>query len=320
MSSNSEDPALRFADTITREMSKLAVLFVDISGSTRLYSTLGDNAAQVVVNACVTMLTSVATRFHGRVVKTIGDEVMCVFRRADDAAAAACEMQETIDAKRPGNQHVQIHIGMHYGPVLLEDNDVFGDTVNTAAYLRSVAIAGQILVGDSTYQNFSPELKNCARAVFTTAIKSASETSTTVYQLLWHRDSGDRTYGNLRPPEIKPGSEGSLILSYRDIEVRMGEARPEIAIGRGEDCDIAVDEMHASRKHASVKLVRNNFYLVDHSLNGTFVTLEGGEEIHLRRQELMIERSGSFALGRAAGEGKPQLVVFTRDRRAYRAG
>ncbi len=318
MSRTPETPALRFADTITRDTKQLAVLFADISGSTKLYNSLGDNAAQVVVNTCVTLLSNVAIRFKGRIVKTIGDEIMCVFRRADDAAAAACEMQETIDAKRPGGQRVQIHIGLHHGPVLLEGDDVFGDTVNTAAYLRSVATAGQILITEGTHHNLSPELKECARVIFTTAIKGSAEPSS-VYQLLWQRDTGDMTYGNLRPPQIKPGDEGSLLVSYRDSEVRMGEALPEVTIGRGEDCDIPVDDMHASRNHVSIRLIRGNFYLVDLSLNGTFVTLEGGEEIHLRRQELMLERSGSFALGRSASEGKPGLVVFTRDRRAYRA-
>lgn len=317
MSVNSGDSTPKFVDTINRDTKQLAVLFSDISGSTQLYSTLGDNAAQVVVNTCVTLMTNVVARFKGRVVKTIGDEVMCVFRRADDAAAAACEMQEIIDAKRPANQRVQIHIGLHYGQVLVEADDVFGDTVNTAAFLRSQAGPGQILITEATHHNLSPELKECARVVFTTAIKTSTE-SATIYQLLWQRDTGDLTYGNLRPPEIKPGEEGSLIVSHGDIEVRMGEARPEMVVGRGDDCDIMVDEKHASRRHATIKLVRNNFVLVDHSLNGTFVTLEGGEEIHLRRQELMLERSGSFALGRSMHEGKPQLVQFTRDRRAFR--
>src|SRR5476649_901950 len=116
---------------MTRQTENLAVLFADITDSTKLYSTLGDNAARVVVNACLSLITGVVERFKGRVVKTIGDEVMCVFRRADDAVTAASEMQSQVDAKRPGKYHVQIHIGLHYGPVLVEDNnDVFGDTVN----------------------------------------------------------------------------------------------------------------------------------------------------------------------------------------------
>ena len=130
---------------MTRQTQYLAVLFADISDSTRLYSTLGDNAARVVVNATLSLISNVVERNQGRIVKTIGDEVMCVFQRADNAVLAAGEMQSQVDAKRPGKYHVKIHIGLHYGPVLVENNDVFGDTVNAAAYLRAVAAAEQIL-------------------------------------------------------------------------------------------------------------------------------------------------------------------------------
>src|SRR5690348_3231668 len=118
---------------MTRNTENLVVLFADISDSTRLYSTLGDNAARLVVNACLSVITTLVQRFNGRVVKTIGDEVMCVFKRPDDAVQAASEMQLEVDTKRPAKYHVKIHIGMHYGPVLVENNDVFGDTVNAAA-------------------------------------------------------------------------------------------------------------------------------------------------------------------------------------------
>ena len=54
---------------MARYNENLAVLFADITDSTRLYSTLGDNAARVVVNACLTIITDVVTRCRGRVVK-----------------------------------------------------------------------------------------------------------------------------------------------------------------------------------------------------------------------------------------------------------
>lgn len=318
MNGNAPKSAPGFADTITRNTEKLAVLFADISGSTALYSTLGDNVARVVANACITMMIEVIDRFHGRVVKTIGDEVMCVFRRADDAVDAACEMQQAIDAKRPGGQHVRIHIGLHYGPVLVEGDDVFGDTVNTAAYLTSVAIAGQIMLTDTTQRNLSPEIKENARAVFTAVLKGATEEST-VYQMIWHHDTDDLTSGNFNPRPAARGDVGSLIVNYRDTKVRMDSARAVLTVGRGEDCDIPVDESYASRIHASLKLIGDHFYLIDHSLNGTFVTLDGGEELHVRRDRLLIERSGSFALGRSEREGATGLITFTRDRRSLRA-
>ena len=110
----------------------MAVLFADITDSSSLYRKLGDVAARTVVNACLTLIASVLPRYNGRVVKTMGDEVMCVFPSADLAVLAASEMQSLIASSKPGDYPVIIHVGLHHGPVLVEDDDVFGDTVNAA--------------------------------------------------------------------------------------------------------------------------------------------------------------------------------------------
>jgi len=300
---------------MARHNENLAVLFADITDSTKLYSTLGDNAARVVVNACLTLMGEVVARRNGRVVKTIGDEAMCVFRRADDAVAAASEMQTVIDAKRPGKYHVKLHIGLHYGPVLVEDDDVFGDTVNAAAYLTAVAAAEQVLTTEATERNLSPELKSKVRPVFKTVLKGSVEEST-VYQVVWHKDVGELTDVNMRSHKTIPGDEGSLLISYQNLKLRMDQGRPNLMIGRGEDCDLVVREKLASRKHLSIRLLRTHFYLLDHSLNGSFVTLESGDEVHVLRGELLLDGAGRISLGRSAREGATDFIVYTRDRRS----
>jgi adenylate cyclase len=307
---------------MARQTENLAVLFADISDSTKLYTTLGDNAARVVVNACLSLIASVVGRYKGRVVKTIGDEVMCVFRRADDAVLAASEMQEQVDAKRPGKYHVQIHVGLHYGPVLVEDGDLFGDTVNAAAYLTAVASAEQILTTEATERNLSPELRDTVRPVFKAVLKGSTDEST-VYQVLWHTDltglTGVNTFG-LRTRKIIPGDEGSLVVAHHDVSLRLDQSRVNITIGRGADCDLVVHETLASRKHMSIRLMRTHFYLVDHSLNGTFVTLESGAEVHVLRKELLLDGSGKMTLGRSINDGAADIITFTRDRRSmYRS-
>src|SRR5258706_1991200 len=300
---------------MARETQNLAVLFADISDSTKLYSTLGDNAARGVVNACLSLVSGVVERFKGRVVKTIGDEVMCVFKRADDAVLAASEMQSSVESKRPGKYHVQLHIGLHFGPVLVEDNDVFGDTVNAAAYLTAVAAADQILTTEATERNLSPELRATVRPVFKAVLKGSSEEST-VYQVVWHKDVAELTDVNMRSHKFIPGDQGSLIIAHRNLSLRLDHARPNITIGRGEDCDLIVHEKLASRKHVSIRLMRTHFYLVDHSLNGTFVALESGDEVHVLRKELLLDGSGKLTLGRSVRDGAIDVISFTRDRRS----
>ena len=142
---------------MARVNENLAVLFADITDSNKLYGTLGDDAARAVVDACLSLVGEVVARFNGRIIKTIGDEAMCAFRRADDAVAAAAEMQTMVEARRPGNVDLKMHIGLHFGSVLSEDGDVFGDTVNSAAYLCAVAVAGQILTTEVTERNLTAE-------------------------------------------------------------------------------------------------------------------------------------------------------------------
>jgi class 3 adenylate cyclase len=300
---------------MARQTQNLAVLFADICESTKLYTTLGDNAARVVVNACLSLIGEVVERHRGRVVKTIGDEVMCVFRRADDAVMAASELQATIDSKRPGKNHVKLHVGLHYGPVLVEDDDIFGDTVNAAAYLTAVAAAEQILTTEATERNLSPELRATVRPVFKAILKGSTDEST-VYQVVWHKDVADLTDVNLRAHKIIPADQGSLIIAHRNLSLRLDQLRPNVTIGRGEDCDLVVHEKLASRKHVSIRLMRTHFYLVDHSLNGTFVSLESGEEVHVLRKELLLDGSGKLTLGRSLRDGAVDVISFTRDRRS----
>ena len=137
---------------VTAERVMLAVLFADVSDSTRLYENMGDTAAFTQVRECLQILNEAAQRYHGRVVKTIGDGAMCVFSNAEDAARSAIEMQDRIDLRppSPGRSKLTIRIGFHYGAVLREGDDVFGDTVNVAARMAGLAVPGQILMTAST--------------------------------------------------------------------------------------------------------------------------------------------------------------------------
>jgi len=293
----------------------MAVLFADISESTSLYQRLGDIAARNIVNACLTVINGVLPRYDGRLVKTIGDEVMCVFPSADLAVLAASEMQSLVASTKPGNYPVLIHIGLHYGSVLEEEGDVFGDTVNVAAYLAAVATAEQILTTEATEQCLSAALKSCVRPIFHAVLKGAEQEST-VYQVLWRTDNLDLTDVNLHSNKTIPGDTGSLLLTLDEERVRVDQWRPSIVIGRSQDCDLVVTDRFASRQHLSIKLVRTHFYLFDHSINGTFVSLESGEEVHVLRRELLLDGSGQICVGRSRVERPGGFITFTRDRRS----
>lgn len=290
-------------------------MFADISESTSLYQKLGDTAARNIVNACITLITGSLARFNGRLVKTIGDEVMCVFPSADLAILAASDMQAQVAASRPGNHPVSIHVGLHYGPVLAEEGDVFGDTVNVAAYLAAVAAADQILTTEATERCLSAALKSCVRPIFHAVLKGSEEEST-VFQVLWRTDTIDLTDVNLHSSKIIPGDLGSLLVTLDEERVRVDQWRTGITIGRSKECDLVVADNFASRRHLTIKLVRTHFYLFDHSINGTFVSLESGEEVHVLRRELLLDGSGQLCVGRSRVERPHEVIGFSRDRRS----
>jgi hypothetical protein len=293
----------------------MAVLFADITESTGLYQKLGDLAARRIVDACMTLVSGVMSRFEGRLVKTIGDEALCVFPNADLAVLAASEIQTLVASSKPGNHEIAMHLGLHYGPVLLEENDVFGDTVNAAAFLTAVATAGQILTTEAVEQHLSAALKSVVRPVFYTILKGSAH-ETVIYEVLWRTDRHDITDVILRDRKTIPADTGSLIVTLREERIRVDQWRPAVVMGREQDCDLVVNDKFASRKHLSIKLVRTHFYLFDHSINGTFVALESGEEVHVLRRELLLDGSGEIRVGRGRAEHPPDVVSFQRDRRS----
>ncbi len=127
---------------------ELAILFADVVGSTRLYERMGDQRARDMVAICIDVMRTATEQNQGTVIKTMGDEVMATFPTADLALSSAAQMQQQITRHsqlKIDGQPVAIRIGCHYGPVVLEDRDVFGSTVHTANRMTSQAKAGQIM-------------------------------------------------------------------------------------------------------------------------------------------------------------------------------
>ena len=300
---------------MAKEKQNLTVLFADITESSRLYNQLGDNAARAAIHACLAALTALLPRFEGRLVKMLGDAIMCVFPTAVLAVNAATEMQSVMTNEMPGGHPLRMHIGLHAGPVLVENNDVFGDTVNAAAFLTNVAMAEQILLSEVTEKELPAYLKPFVRPLFRAALKGSSGESS-IYQVIWRSDNMDMTDVNFKVSRVLPADAGSLIVALDDARTRVDRWHPLLSLGRDEASDVPVQDQFASRRHCSIRMVRASFYLVDHSVNGTYVTFASGDEIHLLRGEIVLEGAGEIHLGRSRAESTDSTVLFRRDRRS----
>jgi adenylate cyclase len=121
-----------------------AVVFVDIAGYTRLTEEQGDELAVRLASSLQSSAETVAAAHDGRLVKLIGDGAMLRFDDAHRGLSAALELVGTMDTD-PG---VGAHAGVHTGPVVERDRDLFGRTVNLASRIADVASPGEVVVSE----------------------------------------------------------------------------------------------------------------------------------------------------------------------------
>ena len=164
---------------------KMAVLFADICGSTALYDQLGNEAALNMITRTLNLLKQEVATYKGILIKTIGDEIMCTFPNAQQAARAARAMHRAVATNKPGGEHpIAIRIGLHFGDVILKANDVFGDTVNVAARIASITRARQTMTTREVIDALPPDLGHKAVSV-TRASFRGKQDALEVFQLLW---------------------------------------------------------------------------------------------------------------------------------------
>ena len=290
---------------------ELAILFADVVGSTRLYELMGDLRARDMVAICIDVMRSATDHRQATVINTMGDEFMSTFPSADEALNAAAQMQQQISNHaqlKVDGQPVPIRTGCHFGPVMLENRDVFGATVHTANRMTSQAKAGQIITTAATVERLSPEWRASCRQIDIAAIMGQGN-EVALYEVLWQ--SEDVT---CLVPAISMNSRPVRLLRLRlranDRDLVIDEQHSSITIGRAEDNDVVIKGNLISRLHARIEISRNKFVLVDQSTNGTFVQTADGEESFVRRDSLQIKGECTIGLGRLPEQDSPQTIRF----------
>ncbi len=290
---------------------EVAILFADVVGSTQLYDKFGDTQAGATVASCLDIMKEATYQYNGTVIKTIGDEVMSTFETVDDAMGAAVVMQARIteESKKEGGIPVSIRIGCHYGPVVQEQNDIFGAAVHTANRMTSQAKARQIVLSGFSVEQMSPELKKQARQIDLATVRGRID-EVALYELVWQPDEATSMLPTIEW-ESKATRKGSkLLVNFRDSSVEVTEHRKSINMGRAEDNELVVKGNLISRIHAKIEMRRGNFILVDQSTNGTFVQNVLGNEKFVRRDSTELGSEGTIGLGRAEEPGSTLAIYY----------
>lgn len=272
-----------------------AVLFADVAGSTALYEILGDARAFALVGNCLQTMSDCTTEAHGRVIKTIGDAVMAVFKDADGAAAAAAEMQMRVESLGTASAaRLGLRIGFHFGPVVERDNDVYGDTVNLASRLCDLASKGQIITDKETAEGLSNLFIGNLRKLYAIPVKG-KEKEVDLIEIVWQGANQDMT--SITAGSTRTSGRAMLELEIEGRRVDMGPDRRKVTFGRDHEADFTIHNAVVSRAHAMIERRRDHFVLADHSSNGTYVTLEGQAEVKVHREEMTLLGHGWIAFG-----------------------
>ncbi len=122
-----------------------AICFLDITGYTRLTQEHGDDVAADLAATVARLVQRSSVQHGGKPIKWLGDGVMFYFRDPGPGVRAALEMVDGLEeAGLP-----PAHVGLHAGPVLYQQGDYFGQTVNLTARIADYARPGEVLVSDA---------------------------------------------------------------------------------------------------------------------------------------------------------------------------
>ena len=271
-----------------------AILFADVTGSTTIYEKLGDKPAAKAIESCLALLREAVGAQNGRVVKNIGDEIMAVFRTAADACEAAKSMQYKVGMMAPvSGIKLAIRVGFHFGPVLEENNDFWGDAVNTAARLAGLAKATEIYTSGVTAMALPAEMRLLLRDLSAISVKGKQD-ELQVYAVTWE-ESGDST--RLASMESSARFELTLHIRIGEKSLDFPADKSVLTLGRDPAADVQVREKTASRRHAKIERRGVQYYLVDESTNGTYLHVDGDREILLRRDQAMLRGNGRISFG-----------------------
>ncbi len=281
-----------------------AILFTDIVGSSKLYTQLGNIDAKKTIDRVIDNIIQILPEFRGRLIKTIGDEVMAAFHNIDEAFQCAIKVNSKVS-----EINLKLRTGVCFGEVIIDQADFFGDVVNNAAFLTRTAHAGQILTDESTYA-LLPDTHKFRCELFDQIKLKGKRKKTLIYRFNWEEDNFSLSATQLarpaEPTDLIANKKLIIIVNGRTIEVT-----PEseaFTIGRDASAvNLFVTDINTSRKHCSIYHHRDKFIFEDHSSNGSYLYPSSGRKVFLRRETTPLSLTGLISLGLPKESAKTML-------------
>ena len=279
-----------------------AVLFADITGSSKLFVDVGDDRAREVVATTLESWSELAEENQGHVVQLRGDGMLSTFPTVDAALVAALALRDL-----PYQPPLSMHAGIHTGPILRDADQLYGDVVNIAARMADIAKRFEIVLTETAGQQLSTAGWKL-RLIRKVPVKGQAETMN-IYLLANDKERVTETL--YRPPQHTKTVHNKLDLHYGSQVFVVDSVTATCLIGRDQACSIKVEHQRVSRRHAFIERVSGKFFLHDHSTNGTYVDDDGGTGPTLIQREIyQLKRQGVLSLGLEPKDNPDNLIRF----------
>ena len=138
-----------------------AILAADVAGYSRLMGVDEEGTLAALKAHRRELIDPKIAEHRGRMVKTTGDGALVEFASAVDAMRCAMEIQRAMterNAEIPEERRIEFRIGINVGDIIIDEGDIYGDGVNIAARLETLASPGAICLSDNAYQQIKGKL------------------------------------------------------------------------------------------------------------------------------------------------------------------
>jgi len=176
-----------------------AILSADVKGYSRLMGQ--DEAGTVIrIKEYRALMTDFVQRYHGRVVDSPGDNILAEFASVVDATECAVIIQEdlkTRNAELPESRRMEFRIGINLGDIIEDSERIYGDGVNIAARIESLAEAGGICISGTSYDQVKNKLNLGYKNFGDHSVKNIAE-PVRVYRVLTESEAAGKVIGEKR--------------------------------------------------------------------------------------------------------------------------
>jgi adenylate cyclase len=204
-----------------------AVLAADIAGYSRLMGRDEERTLAQLKAFRKTLVDPGIAAHRGRIVKTTGDGMLLEFASAVDAARCAVEIQREMAQRNvavPAELRIEFRIGIHVGDIIIDDNDIFGDGVNIAARLESIAEPGGVCISDDAHRQIRGKIDVAFDDFGEQNLKNIAEP-----MRAWHLRLAGKITAAIRAPPTRvqsltlPDKPSIVVLPFDNMSAETGQ-------------------------------------------------------------------------------------------------